>query len=359
MKISTTSKKLSDSLQYVGAAVKSSTTLPILQSVLIEVINGIMKITADNQEARASTTLNVDSSVDLSVCIQYELFLRILKSLPSAPIDLIFSDKSLNINYSSGEYNIPIVPSKEFPTQDMKEILGSTLVNSAELSEAIGRSIEFVDSTRPDVAANLLIKIGKEKSFVFSMCSHAGVESEIRCKGDETELLLSKSAATHIKNLLLSDEEVKMTWSDNIVMFEGEDSTVSCVLSAGKYPPYEKMFQKESENVYNVSQSDILPPLKRMSNILYKGSATIKMSFSGDKLQMTHNNDFLNQSAKESLGVDYSGEPFGISFNAFYIKSIISVFPDTFKMYLSSPKSGCLIKADGIRGIIAPVLTDN
>ena len=164
MKLIVNSRELSKAVRIVGYCVKQKNTMPILDNLLFEIKNDKLIITADNLEIRSQVELDVKFEGILTTCIPYKLLIDILNNLPNTGIELIFSSKKVTINYHYGEYNIPLVESKEFPTPKELKEPQSIKLNALDFSEALRKAVVFTETDSLSNQNNVLLKISEECS---------------------------------------------------------------------------------------------------------------------------------------------------------------------------------------------------
>lgn len=358
MKVSASSKAILGAVNTVGSLIRP-TTVPIYENLLVEISEDSVCFTADNMEVRSSASIKADTEGFGEICIPYDVFSRILKGLPDVPIVLLFDKFNLKIIYPTGEYEITTVSPVEFQKPNLDELENSIKLDSASLLKGIEKGILFVDDSREDIIKNVLIRIGEKKSCVIGMSPYGGFEVDLNCSGIDSDILLSKSSAVFLKNGIVSDDELTLSWSDKKLNVKSEDMDMTFVLQNGKYIDYQKAFPEPSKNKFTTSQSDILPALKRASLISDKDHRRTNLNFSGDKLEISHANSNFKRNFKESMAVDYSGDDISIGFNTNFLRMVFSNIStedsETASMYFTSPGKQCLIEGDGFRGILCPI----
>jgi DNA polymerase-3 subunit beta len=112
----------------------------------------------------------------------------------------------------------------------------------------------------------------------------------------------------------------------------------------GRFPEYERVIPKDSDNELNADKSVLRGALQRtaiLSNEKYRG-IRLTIRDSGVVLQ-AHNPD--QEEAEEELEVEYSGDDIEIGFNVNYLLDAIgAVDGDSVKLSVVDSNSSCLIK---------------
>lgn len=360
-KITIDSKTILKAIQSVGALIKSPNTMPILDTVLFEISENNLVLTADNLEVRSSLEVDIMSDEAFSYCVNYDLLVKVLKGLPNTPIDLVFSEKELLLSYLNGEYKIPVVPSAEFPDNNSGKMSSSITVNSLEFCEAIKNASIFCETGNNLTSlSSVLVWIRESDTRIVGGNGHVFFESKISAVGEDNELLLSKSVISYLIASLTTDEEVVINFNSNHVFISCQTKSISAVLGNLKYPKYEKLFHSTlTDKTYRVDKYSFVPVLKRILNVVDKNYSMIKMDFQGSKLEISYDNSSLQFTAKETIDSDYEGDSITIGFNSGYINNVISNCDGDITMSLSKPEKPCVIDAENIRCILAPLKLQN
>ena len=76
------SSDLLKSLQVLGTILNTNNTLPILDNFLFEIDNNKLNITSSDLETSLSTTLSIESDLNINIAIPSKLLTDIVRSLP-------------------------------------------------------------------------------------------------------------------------------------------------------------------------------------------------------------------------------------------------------------------------------------
>lgn len=357
--IKTTVKKISTALNSVGMIMKP-TTVPILENVLFEIAGGKMNLTIDNLEVRSTVSVEVESDADAVFCIPFAILSKMIKSLPEAPVEFVVEGLSVKIICGSSEFNLTAVDSKEFPNRSGFESENSITLASEELVEAIGKAVVFVDDTRQDMLKHLFIKVSETGTTVFGFNEFSGIEIKMDCTGTTAAIVMQKSSANYIKNSIVSNEEITISWNDKCMCVKGEDVDLIITLSEGKVPDVDRLFNgidKTTATTYATDKDGLLPALKRISVLSDKGYESMLMSFAGGLLKMSMDNTAFGYGGKEEIAAAIEGEEIDIYFNSTQLKNMVSAHDNEFTMYMPGQKKSCLVESEGVRGLLQPVVS--
>jgi len=357
--IKTTVKKVTTALNSVGMIMKP-TTVPILENVLCEITSGKMNLTIDNLEVRSTVSIEVESDSDAVFCIPFAILSKMVKSLPEAPVEFVMEGTAAKIICGSSEFNLTTVDAAEFPNRSGFEPEDSIIMDSADFVEAIGKAIVFVDEGRADVLKHLFIKVGEKATTIVGINPHVGIEITLPYMGKAAEIVLLKSSVNYIKNSIISQEEIMLSWNDKSMCIKGEDVDLIITLSEGKIPDVDRLFNgidKTSATIYATDKDGLLPALKRISVLSEKNCEAMLMSFTDEVLKMTMDNTAFGYGGKEEIPAKFEGEAIDIYFNSTQLKNMVAAHDGDFTMYLVGPKKSVLVESEGIRGLLQPVVS--
>src|SRR4051812_29521423 len=106
MKIICTQENLKNGLQTVSRIVGSSSTLPILNNVLLQTENGQLKISGTNLEVGISTYIRCKIEQEGGVCVAAKTILELVNNLPNENITIETTENETAI--TTDRYNTKI-----------------------------------------------------------------------------------------------------------------------------------------------------------------------------------------------------------------------------------------------------------
>ena len=108
MKIICKKSNLLNGVQIVSKAVSSKTTMPILECILVDASQGIIKLTANDMDLGIETIIEGDIAESGIIAIEAKFLLEIVRKLPDNDIT-IETDQNLNTFISCEKSNFNIV----------------------------------------------------------------------------------------------------------------------------------------------------------------------------------------------------------------------------------------------------------
>ena len=146
MKFIVSSSELLSHLQSVSKAISGKSTIPILDSFLIDLKSGELTITASDLESTLITKLSLENSDgDGKVALEAKRLLDILKEFPEQPLtfEIDMENLAVTILSENGKFSIVGSPADEYPQfpELTKDATTKFLINADILEKGIRKPV--------------------------------------------------------------------------------------------------------------------------------------------------------------------------------------------------------------------------
>lgn len=354
MKITVESQLLAKNLNVLKKVVPTSSTSPILNCFLFQVIDSQLTIVASDLETTMEIkTASTCSEIKGSFAVAADLLIEIVKSLSDDSLVLNFSTSELEIESLAGNYKMAVDDPTAFPQtpatiKEQNSSLPAHVLNKALQNTFFATG---TDDLRPaltgvcfDFKKDELVLVATDANKLVKYTRHD-------IKTDEPiQLLLPKKPITVLTTALSGkDEEVFIGFNQTNISFEFENTMMLCRLIDAKYPAYENVIPKENPNTLEINRAELLKSIKRVAIFANKNSTQVIFDKKGNSLTiLTEDKDYHNK-ATETLTCVGGGDDLIIGFNARFLSELISnLTSDKIKIEMSLPNRA---------GIITPVKT--
>ncbi len=332
MKFIVSSYELLSHLQSISKAISGKSTIPILDSFLFDLTDGILTITASDLESTLITKLSIENyDGEGRIALEAKRMLDILKEFPEQPLtfEIDIDTLSTNIISENGKFSVVGSPADEYP--QYPEISGSSAVkftlNADALENGIVKTVFATanDELRP--VMNGIYFAGKETGMTFvASDSHKLVRykrSDVTLK-KESSFILPKKPANLLKGLLAGKtEEVKVEFDEKNAVFSFKEIKLICRLTEGKYPNYESVIPVDNPNKLIINRIDLLNSVKRVSVFSNQASNLIKLHLTGNEIVVSAQDIDFSISAHERLACRYDGDDMEIGFKSIFLMEIL------------------------------------
>lgn len=360
MKLTILKEKFEEALEICGKIVQKTTTLPILQNLLLKTEKNFLKTSSTNLESGVSVWVLAKIEKEGEFCGPTKTLTQTINFLPkNTTITLEKENSTLNLTSAETHLQIFGVESEEFPIipqpKEEKVVYLSPPVLIESLSSIV--KIPLISSARPEISGILFSFSGSELKMV-ATDSFRLAEKKIDLKTSLLEkfsfILPQNSAKEIIQIFNKEEEEIKLYVSQNQVWFESylQELTHPKIqytsrLIEGEYPEYEEIIPKNFECEVLLQKEEFLKNLK-VASIFAPKSNEIKLSILPEK------NEIFIKSETQGLGKYQSkikakskGKKLEISFNwKFLYEGIAEISSPQFTIFFSDQEGPALIKGE-------------
>jgi DNA polymerase-3 subunit beta len=328
MKFKINRDHFSSGLQLVTSVVGARKTMPILQNVLLEAKNGLVRLTTTNLDLGARCSVKADVLEEGSITLPVKEIGRIVRELADIEVSVETSDNSkATISTRGSIFNVIGMDSKEFPP--LPELEGQKEF-SLERNEVISmlKSVSYAQSVNEEryMLKGVFFQFGKEK---LSLVATDGRRLAVTNRGitvnegEEGEFILPSLTVTEIEKLPDIGKDIKIAFTDRQVAFElkientddgssGFKESVYLVSKVveGKYPNYKQVIPKDDFNSAEIER-ELMQECVHRAALVSDEKVTLRIK--PEEMEITGQS--VVGDACESMPINYKGEEAAVSFN--------------------------------------------
>lgn len=345
--------KKSDLLNSVSIAlraVSSKTTLPILECIVIQAQEGIIKLISNDQELGIETIVKGTIVEAGAIAINAKLFAEIIRKLPDSDITFTSDEKFMTlIQCEKAKFNLMGRSHEEFPMLPKVEMNKSIHISDFSLKEIIRQTIFSVsDNESNKIMTGELFEISGDTFKVVSLDGHRISIRKIQLHEsyEDIKVIVPGKTLNEISKILSGemDKIVNIYFTDTHILFSFDDTTVLSRLIEGEYYKIEQMLSDNYETKVTVNNKELLNCIDRASLMIKEVDKTpIVLNFENENLGLKINSTI--GSMKEDLDIKKMGKDILIGFNPKFLMDALRVIEDeNVDIYLFNPKAPCFIK---------------
>jgi len=352
MKIICNKSEMLNGVNIVLKAVPAKTTMTVLQCILIEASDGVIKLTATDMDMGIETVIDGTIAEEGHIALDAKLFSEIVRKLPDNEVILetnasykanIVCDKAkFNIAGRSGDdfVKLPEVEKNNVYTVSqfsLKEIIRQTLFSTAETDSNpvfSGELFEFKDSQLRVVALDgqriAIRKIELKESF-----EPAKVIVPGKTLGETGKILSGEM-----------DKDVKIYITALHMLFEFDKTVVVTRLIEGEYFQVDRMLSSDYSAKAVVNKRELQDCIERASLLVRESDRRpAVLSISEGMLELSMQSQI--GSMNEEIDITREGKDIEIGFNPRFMLDVLRVIDDEeINIYLVNPRSPFLIRDD-------------
>ena len=337
MRFNVSSTSLSNRLQTISRVQSSKNALPILDCILFELSDGMLKMTASDSETTMITKLEVtDAEGEGKFAIGSKQLISSIKEISEQPItfNVDANTFAIEINYQNGKYNLIGQNGYEFPMPTgMNESARSIVIDSQIMLNGISRCLFAAadDELRPQMNGIYFDMTPENITFVASD-GHKLVRNRIfSVHADEpSAFILPKKPALLLKAVLPKAEgDVVVRFDDRNAELQMEDYVISCRLIEGRYPNYNSVIPTDNPFRVTADRLAFISALRRVSVFASQSSALIKIHVDQGTLTISAQDLDFSTSAEEHIMCEYEGMAMSIGFNGPFLIDVLNSITST------------------------------
>jgi len=332
LKFSASKDSLSYVVQVVQRAVSTKNPLPVLSGILLKVNEGNLTLTATDLELGIECTVPVTVEEEGGVVLPARYLGDIVRRLPDVKIRVEVNKENNNtcIRYGQSEFNLLGISAGDFPM--LPTVDGETTISiKQDLLKNMIRQVGFSvssDDNRP-IFTGVLMEIEKGTIKLVATDTHRLAYRLGNIGEKETDLVKSviiPGKTLNELNRIMSgeDDDLKIAFGDNQVVFEMPGIRFISRLIEGQFPNYKQVIPQGCKSKIKIKTRDLLESTERASLLAKEGSNVVRFSVEKNNMIISSNSPEIGK-IEEQIPVETEGEETQIAFNSRYIIDVLKV----------------------------------
>lgn len=356
MRFNVSSTSLSNRLQTISRVQSSKNALPILDCILFELADGVLKMTASDSETTMITAVEItDAEGEGKFAIGSKQLISSIKEISEQPITFNVDPNTfaIEINYQNGHYNLIGQNGYEYPVPNrLSDSARSIAIDAQVMFNGINRSLFAAadDELRPQMNGVYFDMETDSITFVASDGHKLVRDRVLSVHADEpSAFILPKKPALLLKTVLPKAEgEAIVRFDDRNAEIQLTDYVISCRLIEGRYPNYNSVIPHDNPFRVTADRLAFISALRRVSVFASQSSALIKLHVDAGTLTVSAQDLDFSTSAEEHVLCEYDGTAMSIGFNGpFLIDVLNSITSSDIVLELADPsRAGVITPAE-------------
>jgi len=362
MRLTSSKEDLLSAVQTVQRAVSPKSPLPILSGIKFETKDDLLIIAATDLEIGIRCFTKASIIEQGSAVLPARYIFELIRRLPDIPI-FLDSDPltgSMTIKYGDSETSINGFPVEEFPEIPLPENGINFEIPENIFKEAIKQIIFAVgtDENRPVFTGALLeIKDGQMQMVATDTHRLAWRKLDFEnCGNIDINVIIPGKTLNELSKIIGKPEKsVRVTVTENQVLFATEDICFISRLINGKYPPYHQVIPQELVSRVRLKTRELLEATERAALLATEGSSVIKLHLRDNVLVMSASTTAGR--VYEEIPAYQEGEPIHVAFNVCYLNDLLRVIGnDEIDIEFAGPLSPGIVRPVGEEGYFSLIL---
>jgi DNA polymerase III subunit beta len=343
--------ELTRALGIVSRGVSTRTTVQILAGILIEATEGKLNLAATDMELSLRTSLEANVEDDGSVVVPGRLLLELSRLLPDADVSLEhkLEEAVVEVRCGSATYRLHTYNAEDFPRLPDAEGVERHEVDRETLLETVARVSRSAsrDESRP-VLTGVLMRFEPGKLVMAATDSYRLSVKETPLEGSlpELEAIVPARALGELARIAQAGDAIELGVHENQVVFGTGDAWLTTRRIDGQFPNYKQLVPETFDHEVSLPRDEMLDVVRRVS-VMAQRNSPLRLRFAEGELTVSAQTQDVGE-ARESLPVEFGGEPLEIGFNAEFLRDgVESVVGEYARLKLISPLRPGLIQGEG------------
>ena len=347
----------------VVGALGQKATLPILNNLLLQT-NGPDEIflAATDLELGVKTRCPATVLLQGAVTVPARKLYEIVRELASGEVEvMVGKNNAVNIKTGRSFFKVMGLEADDFPKLPEPVAEQSFELNQQTLKQCLSLTSFAISRDEARFALNgvLIVLRGKTIRFVATDGKRlAYIEKGLEQPTESVlEIIVpAKAVFELIKMLSAESGKVRIAQTQNQIVFQTDEATLTSRLIEGKFPNYEQVIPKEEKTRTHVNREELLSATKRVALLTSQENQAVKFDFIKDRLLISSRSANVGE-AKEEIPVDVTGDDLTIGFNPNYvIDALKNLEVEEISLSMTDPDKPGLIKTnDGYLYVIMPM----
>ena len=335
-----------EALSLTQGVVERRNTLPILANVLIESVDGGLKILATDLDVGIRKFCAGTVSRPGAITVNARKLFEIARAAPGEKISVKSADAG-RVEVSSGRYHSKLLglDPKEFPaipSLTSKPGKGAATMRTSGdvLRGMIERTVFAVslDETRVNLSGVFCEAVdGRLRMVATDGHRLAMVDRKIEGDLPKKGVILPRKGLAEARKALESQDgagAIAFSVDGSVARIETGQTEVFMTLVEGEFPDYRQVIPKQGTITLALDRDELLDALSRVSLLSNERSRGVRLSLRSGALELRTTNPDLGE-ASEELEIEYRGDEVVIGFNARYLSEVLGVLAAKEKVELS------------------------
>lgn len=314
-------------LQKVCPLSERRQTLPILNSVKIEFLDGEARFTGTDMESELTITV-ANANGTGAVAIGARKFLDIIKAAKEyQELRLTIDSDRVIAKAGRGRYVLASLPVGDFPSLEVGTGKVNWQMSQGTLKRLINRTA-FAMATQ-DVRFYLIGMLFELSGHTFRAVATDGhrlaanstlLDQEFP---ENTRVIVPRRTIMELERLLSNGtENLHISLSDSTIRFSGHDWSFVSKLIDGRYPDYERVIPNGAMRRASVDRDALRVALQRVGALLEGRQFPVEWMVSKNNLKLVIKNE--GEEAEDEVDIQYEGTALSVIYKFNYVLDMLN-----------------------------------
>ena len=314
-------------INQVQNVIPPKATVPFLSNFLLEVSEGLLKLTATDLMVSICCETDVKMLREGALALPAKRLSQLVRELTAPTLQVNLLDNYMTeIQAGTSKFKIYGMAGNEFPKlPDISEATSFT-ISQAALKSLFYR-VGFAIARDPNryVLTGVLLRISNGQMSLLGTDGKrlARMYAPIDLNPSFTgSYIIPLKAVDEFLSHLSEEGQVTMYLMPDKIAIKTEGLKIVTKLLAGEYPDVSRVIPESSEYVVTLHREELMTLLRQVALFTADNNHSVKFSFKEGELSLSANTSEVGE-GKVNMPVNYRGEKLDIAFNPGYFLDIL------------------------------------
>ncbi|MGL5885572.1 DNA polymerase III subunit beta [Bombilactobacillus mellis] len=345
MKFTINRNQFINQINNVQRAISSKTTIPILTGMKLVATQQGLIVTGSNVDISVQNLIaqdNEDNELEIAslgaIVLPARFFNEIIKKLPGEKFTLeIIENNQTLITSGNSEFTLNGLDANNYP--HLPEVENNDqLTIAAEILHQLVNETVFSASTQENrpILTGLHLKITGNELLAVATDSHRLAQRKVTINNQSQNnydiVIPAKSLVELVRSFRDSEQDVKISISENQILFEFSQTLFYSRLLEGNYPATDRLIPQESSTQLEFEAKTLLDSVERASLLAHAGRNNVVrlvIENATKKATIYGNSPEVGTVEEDLQPLSLTGEDLEIAFNPDYLKDALRALGDT------------------------------
>ncbi|WP_035765547.1 DNA polymerase III subunit beta [Butyrivibrio sp. NC2002] len=337
-------------LQIVSKAVPNKTTMSILECILVDASEGIIKFIANDMELGIQTEVEGNILERGYIAIDAKIFFDIIRKLPDSDVTIeTDSNGKVTISCEKAKFSIVGRNADDFTYLPSIEKIDGISVSQYTLKNIIQQTIfSIAENDANKMMSGELFEVNQDTLKLVSLDGHRISIRKVKLQNSYSpkKVVVPGKTLSDISKIITDSTEsnVDIFFTDKHILFEFDKTIVVSRLLEGEYFNIDQMLSSDYETKMTISRKEMLDCIDRATLLVKEGDKKpVIISITDDKMELKINSTI--GSMDEEIEIEKQGKDLIIGFNPkFLIDALRAIDDENIDIYMVNPKAPCFIR---------------
>lgn len=362
MKFECLQENLNKGLSLTSHLAGSSTALPILNNVLLEVKKGVLKIISTDLEIGIRTIVRGRIIKEGRFSVPAQLLTNYINSLSNGNLIIEVENENLILKTENSITKIKGMEAEEFPLIPEIEKEKKYQIEKEELKKGLKQILfsVLINETRPEISG-VLFNFKGDKLLLVGTDSYRLVEKKIKLQknSEDINVIIPIKTLQELSKILEEEDGIIEVYiKENQILFVSKETELISRLISGKYPDYLKIIPQESKTKAIIPTNNFIKIIKGASLFSQKEVNDLNLEVYSQKglIKITALDAQKGENISQ-IKADISGEDNHIILNWRYLLDVLQNIDDSeVVLEIINKDSPCLLKPQNQKDYLCVIM---